>query len=308
MQLRIFIEPQLGASYTEQLRIAQATEELGFDGFFRSEHYMPFEEQRLPGPTDSWVTLGAIARETSRIRLGTLVSAVTFRPPGPLAVAVAQVDEMSGGRVELGLGAGWFDGEHAAYGVAFPPFAERFGMLEEQLEILTGMWGTPVGERYSFTGRCYQVTDSPALPKPVQTRLPLIVGGVGAKRTPRLAARYADEFNAPFLSLAEARAAFDRVEQAGEGSERPTPVLSHAITVCCGRNTAELNRRIENAGVDPTSLAGRAAIGSPQQVVDALAGFASIGATRSYLQLADLTDLDQVALLAEQVAPHVVGL
>ena len=154
MRLRIFTEPQQGAGYATLRRVAQATERLGFDAFFRSDHYLSMGEgSGLPGPTDAWATLAALAVETSRIRLGTLVSPVTFRLPGPLAVTVAQVDQMSGGRVELGLGAGWFDAEHAAYGIPFPPLGERFGMLSEQLAIITGLWATPQDQTFSFRGR-----------------------------------------------------------------------------------------------------------------------------------------------------------
>ena len=168
MELRIFAEPQEGASYDQQVGMAQAAEEAGFDAYFRSDHFLTMGGDGLPGPTDSWVTLAGIARETERIRLGTLVTSATFRQPGLLAIQVAQVDAMSGGRVELGLGAGWYDAEHAAYGFPFPPLGERFERLEEQFAILTGLWGTPIGETFSFDGRHYHVKDSPALPKPVQ--------------------------------------------------------------------------------------------------------------------------------------------
>src|SRR5215203_5443072 len=166
MRLRIFTEPQQGASYDELLAVARAAEELGFDAFFRSDHYLRMGDvSGLPGPTDAWVTLGALARETSRIRLGTLVTAATFRHPGPLAISVAQVDQMSGGRVDFGLGAGWFGAEHDAYGIPFPPLGERFHRLEEQLEIITGMWATPTGETFESPGGHYPITSSPALPK-----------------------------------------------------------------------------------------------------------------------------------------------
>src|SRR6476646_10498209 len=136
MQLRVFTEPQQGASYDDLLRVAKATEDLGFDAFFRSDHYLAIGGDGGVGSTDAWVTLGALARETSRIRLGTMVSPVTFRLPGVLAITVAQVDQMSGGRVELGLGTGWYDAEHTAYGIPFPPLRERFARLDAQLEIL----------------------------------------------------------------------------------------------------------------------------------------------------------------------------
>ena len=205
MQLRIFIEPQQGADYGRQLAVARAAEELGFDAFFRSDHYLKMGDvSGLPGPTDSWLTLAGLAVQTSRIRLGTLVSSATFRHPGPLAISVAQADEMSGGRIELGLGAGWFGAEHAAYGIPFPATGERFGRLEEQLAVITGLWDTPVGKTFSFDGRYYPVTESPGLPKPVQRpHPPIIVGGHGPRRTPRLAARYAAEFNVGFSTVAD---------------------------------------------------------------------------------------------------------
>ncbi|HWB36415.1 MAG TPA: LLM class F420-dependent oxidoreductase, partial [Rugosimonospora sp.] len=212
MRLVVFIEPQQGASYAEQLRIARHAEELGFEAFFRSDHFLAMgARDGLPGPTDSWATLAALAVQTERIRLGTLVTSGTFRLPGLLAITVAQVDQMSGGRVELGLGAGWFEAEHRAYGVPFPPVRERFDRLEEQLAIVTGLWATAEGDRFTFRGGYYDLYDSPALPKPVhQPGPPVIVGGTGAKRTPMLAARYADEYNVAFVSVADAAAAFER--------------------------------------------------------------------------------------------------
>jgi F420-dependent oxidoreductase-like protein len=174
-----------------------------------------------PGPTESWVTLAGLARDTERIRLGTMVTAATFRLPGPLAVEVATVDAMSGGRVELGLGAGWFEDEHRAYGVPFPSTRERFDRLEEQLAIVTGLWTTPMGERFDFQGRHYQLSDSPALPKPVQRpRPPVIVGGLGKRRTPALAARYADEFNVAFAPLGDFRTLVAAVTDACERTGR----------------------------------------------------------------------------------------
>ena len=171
MRLRIFTEPQQGASYSTLRRVAKAAEDLGFDAFFRSDHYLRMGDgSGAPGPTDAWATLAALAVETSTIRLGTLVTAATFRLPGPLAITVAQVDEMSGGRVEFGLGTGWYDGEHRAYGIPFPPLKERFDRFEEQLAIITGLWSTPIGQRFSYDGAYYSLTDSPALPKPASSR------------------------------------------------------------------------------------------------------------------------------------------
>ncbi|GAA3187789.1 LLM class F420-dependent oxidoreductase [Dactylosporangium siamense] len=304
----MFIEPQLGATYEEQLAFAQRAERLGFEGFFRSDHYLA-TRGGAPGPTDSWVTLGALARETSTIRLGTLVSSATFRYPGPLAVAVAQVDAMSGGRVELGLGTGWFEREHAAYGIPFPPVGERFDRLEEQLEILTGLWSTPEGDTFSFEGRHYDLVDSPALPKPVQRPgPPIIIGGKGLKRTPRLAARFADEFNVPFSSLAETTTSYDRVVAAieAEGRDGRAPIVfSFAQTIVCGATDAEVRRRAESAGLDPNgpSASGGQLYGTPARVAEQLADFVKAGASRAFLQILDLRDLEQLDLIAAEVAP-----
>ncbi|HEY7360465.1 MAG TPA: LLM class F420-dependent oxidoreductase [Streptosporangiaceae bacterium] len=309
MQLRIFTEPQQGADYGRLLAVARAAEELGFDAFFRSDHYLKIGPgSGLPGPTDSWVTLAGLARETARIRLGTLVSAATFRYPGPLAIAVAQVDEMSAGRIELGLGTGWFDAEHSAYGIPFPSLAERFGRLEEQLEIVTGLWETPVGKTYSFGGSYYTLTESPALPKPVQRpRPPILIGGHGPRRTPRLAARFADEYNVVFVSPEETGAAFGRVRDAcaAAGRDPASLVYSAGQTVCCGRTGAEVARRAAAIGEDPAELAATGLAGSPAQIVDKLGRFAAIGASRMYLQVLDLHDLGHLELIAAEVMPHV---
>ncbi|HEY6277984.1 MAG TPA: LLM class F420-dependent oxidoreductase [Streptosporangiaceae bacterium] len=309
MLLRIFTEPQQGAEYGRLLAVARAAEELGFDAFFRSDHYLKMGAvSGLPGPTDAWVTLAGLARETSRIRLGTLMSAATFRYPGPLAIAVAQVDQMSGGRVEFGLGTGWYGAEHAAYGIPFPPLAERFDRLEEQLEIITGLWETPEGKTFSFDGSHYALTDSPALPKPAQRpRPPVLIGGHGPRRTPRLAARFADEYNVVFVSLAETQAAFGRVRAACEAAGRDPAALVYSAgqVVCCGRTGAEVARRAAAIGREAGELADEGLAGSPAQIVDKLGQFAGIGAARMYLQVLDLHDLDHLELLAAEVMPHV---
>ncbi len=308
MKLRIFVEPQQGASYDQQVRMAQSAEANGFDAFFRSDHFLAMGGDGLPGPSDAWLTLAGLARETERIRLGTLVTSATFRLPGLLAVEVAQVDAMSGGRVEIGLGAGWFDDEHMAYGVPFPPLGERFERLEEQFAILTGLWTLPVGERFQFDGRHYQLKDSPGLPKPVQQpHPPLIVGGGGAKRTPRLAATFADEFNLPFSSLADTEAQYVRVRAACEdrGRDAGTLRLSTAQTVCCGANDAEVERRAAAIGRKADELRAHGVAGTPDEVVERLQAFAAIGAQSAYLQVLDLDDLDHVSLLAEEVLPRV---
>ena len=305
MELRIFVEPQQGASYRQQLDVAQLAEQLGFDGFFRSDHYLRMGAgDPLPGPTDTWVTLGAIARETSTIRLGTRVCSATFRLPGPLAVAVAQVDDMSGGRVELGLGAGWFDDEHTAYGIPFPTLGQRFDILAEQLEIITGLWNTPEDSQYSFEGRHHGLVGSPALPKPVQPGgPPIIMGGYGAKRTPTLAAQYASEFNLPFPPLEIYRPMCDNVRAACEarGRDPESMIYSVAQVVCCATNDADLARRAAAIGRDVDELRQNGCAGSPAEVLDRIAEFAEAGASRMYLQVLDMDDLDHIALLAEDV-------
>ena len=306
MQLRIFIEPQQGATYDQQVRMAQAAEAYGFDALFRSDHFLTMGGDGLPGPTDAWVTLAGLARETERIRLGTLVTSATFRLPGILAVQVAEVDAMSGGRVEIGLGAGWYDAEHTAYGVPFPPVGERFERLEEQFAILTGLWGTPRGKTFDFEGKHYQLIDSPALPKPVQRpHPPIIVGGGGAKRTPRLAATYADEFNLPFSSVAATEEQFGRVRAACEARGRDPQSIrfSAAQVVCCGVDEVEVERRAGKIGRKADELRNHGAAGTPHEVIERLQEFAAIGAERIYLQVLDLDDLEHIELLAKEVMP-----
>ncbi|MFQ1000955.1 LLM class F420-dependent oxidoreductase [Modestobacter sp. SSW1-42] len=307
MQLRIFTEPQMGATYDDLLAVARRTEETGFDAFFRSDHYLTMGGTGLPGPTDAWVTLAGLARETSRIRLGTLMTAATFRLPGPLAIAVAQVDQMSGGRVELGIGSGWFAEEHSAYGIPFPELGERFDRYEEQLAVISGLWGTPAGETFDFAGSHYQLSGSPALPKPVQPGgIPILVGGNGRKRTPRLAARHAAEFNVPFASAQDNARLFDGVRAActEAGRDPSSLVYSSALVLCVGRDDAEVARRAAAIGRDVDELRANGVAGSPAEAADTLGRYAEAGATRVYLQVLDLADLDHLDLVAAEVAPQ----
>jgi F420-dependent oxidoreductase-like protein len=305
VDFRVFVEPQQGATYSDQLAVARAAESLGYSAFFRSDHYLAMSGDGLPGPTDSWVTLAGIARETSTIRLGTMVTSATFRHPGPLAISVAQVDEMSGGRVELGLGAGWFEAEHLAYAIPFPPLGERFDRLTEQLRILTGMWNTPVGETFDFTGTHYTVVDSPALPKPAQgPNLPIVIGGMGAKRTPALAAEFASEFNVPFVPLDTLKTQFARVAGALADAGRAADSLTYsaAFVVCAGRDEAQIAKRAAAINREVEELRSNSPlVGTPAEIVDKLAPFLEAGVQRVYLQLLDQSDLDHLELFASEV-------
>lgn len=309
MDFRVFVEPQQGATYSDQLRVAQAAEELGFSAFFRSDHYLAMGgADGLPGPTDAWVTLGAIARETTAIRLGTLVTSATFRHPGPLAVTVAQVDEMSSGRVAFGLGAGWFSEEHEAYAIPFPSLGERFDRLEEQLEILTGLWTTPTGDTYSYAGKHYTVTDSPALPKPVQEpHPPIVIGGLGVKRTPALAARFATEFNLPFQPVDVITDQYARVAHAVEAAGRPADSMTYsaAFALCIGDTDADIARRAANIGREVEEITENSPLaGTPDAVAEKLSIYVDAGVQRVYVQLLDIRDLDHLEFFASTVIPQ----
>ena len=304
MDLRIFTEPQQGATYDDLLRVAQTAEALGFGGFFRSDHYLHMGGDGGAGPTDAWTTLAGLARETSTIRLGTLVTSATFRLPGPLSVQVAGVDQMSGGRVELGLGAGWFEEEHTAYGIPFPPLGERFDRLEEQLAVITGLWATGPGETFRHPGPHYPVSHSPALAKPVQAGgVPIIVGGSGPRRTPALAARYAAEFNAAFESAERTGRLFERVRRAcvDTGRDPAGLVCSAAQVVCLGSDEGTLRRRAAAIGREVGELRRNGLAGSSDEIVDKIGTFAEVGTSRIYLQVLDLTDLEHLEEIADGV-------
>ncbi|GAA1808409.1 LLM class F420-dependent oxidoreductase [Nocardioides hankookensis] len=305
MELRIFTEPQQGATYDDLVTVAQEAERLGFGAFFRSDHYLGMGTEGLPGPSDAWITLAGIARETSTIRLGTMMTSATFRHPGPLAISVANVDQMSNGRVELGIGAGWFEQEHTKYGIPFPSTGERFDRFEEQLAIITGLWATEGG--FTHHGTHYQVVDSPGLPKPTQAKPPVLIGGVGKKRTPALAATYADEFNLPFVDEATTKAQFARVREACEAQDRDPATMrwSNALVLCVGADEAEVERRAAAIGREKDELRENGIAGTPQEVVDKIGRYAALGAERLYLQVLDLSDLDHLRLVARDVMPHV---
>jgi F420-dependent oxidoreductase-like protein len=303
--LCIFTEPQQGASYDTLLTLAQRAEALGYGGFFRSDHYLKMGDvDGLPGPTDAWVTLGGLARETSTIRLGTLVSPVTFRGPGLLAISVAQVDQMSGGRIELGIGAGWYEAEHSAYGFDFPDAAGRFDKLTDQLAIIDGLWNTPLGETFSYAGMVHSVTNSPGLPKPVQQPIPIIIGGGGKKRTPALTARYAAECNVSFAPVATFSERKHRVEEACAAIDRKRPMrYSVALVTCAGATEADVTRRATAIGRDPAELRKNGAAGTAEETAAAVRKYIDAGADRVYFQILDLSDLDHVDFIANEVAP-----
>ncbi|SUE16175.1 fmn-dependent monooxygenase [Rhodococcus gordoniae] len=311
MELRIFTEPQQGATYDDLLAVAQTAERLGYGAFFRSDHYLAMNVEGLPGPTDAWITLAGLARDTSTIRLGTLVTSATFRHPGPLAISVAQVDAMSGGRVDFGFGAGWFEEEHLAYGIPFPDLKTRFDRLEESLAVITGLWDTPVGETFSYEGEHVRIEQSPALPKPYQRpHPPIVMGGAGKKRTPALAARYADEFNVPFASLDETKTLFERVRSACReaGRDPEELIYSNALVLCCGRDEDEIARRAARIGREVDELRENGLAGTPQELIDTIRTFAEAGTQRIYLQVLDLADLEHLELVASEVMPAVADL
>jgi F420-dependent oxidoreductase-like protein len=309
MRVSVCVETQQGASYEQILALASAAARNGFEGIYCSDHYLRMPAKvgppgGLPGPTDAWTTLAGLARDTSSIRLGTLLTSATFRPPVPLAIIVAQVDAMSGGRVTFGLGAGWVQLEHQVQGIPFPPVKERFDRLEEQLTIITGLWQTPAGQAFSFSGRHYCVTDSPGLPKPAQLPMPpIVIGGSGLHRTPRLAARFASEYNAPFVSVSQARRFFDRVRHACDEAERDpgSIVLSAGLIVCCGRDRPEVMRRAAASGVRWDDRDHGVAGGAPAELTDLLGEWRNAGAGHVYLEVDDISDLEHLDLIGQEV-------
>lgn len=307
--VRIFVEPQQGATYDQLLGLAGRAEALGYGAFFRSDHYLKMgDASGLPGPSDAWITLAGLARETSTIRLGTLVTAATFRLPGPLAISIAGVDQMSGGRVEFGFGTGWFDAEHAAYGIPFPSLGERFDRLEEQLAIITGLWRTPVEETFTYSGDFWQLVDSPGLPKPEQNGgPPIIIGGRGKQRTPSLAARYAAEFNMPFVDIETFEAQRDVVSTACEaiGRDPATMTFSSALVIACGEDDRTTQRRADAIGRDLDELRANGLAGSPAEIAQQIQLWRSAGMDRIYLQILDIDDLEHLDLIMEKVITQV---
>jgi F420-dependent oxidoreductase-like protein len=306
--LRIFTEPQQGATYDQLLAVARTAEECGFGAFFRSDHVLKMGAGRAtPTVTDAWITLAGLARDTSRIRLGTLVTPVTFRPIGGFAVNVAQVDHMSEGRVEVGLGAGWYDAEHDAFGLPFPELRERMDRLDDQVTILHGLWATPAGETFTHEGMTTSVSISADSVRPCQLPgPPIVLGGAGGPRSARLAAAYAAEYNIGFRPAAASKQIHDQVRARCEqdGRDPATMTYSVAQVVCCGRDDGEVGRRAAAIGREPDELRTNGLAGTPGEIVEKIAEFAAAAVDRVYLQVLDVTDLDHLRLLAAEVMPH----
>ena len=311
MSLRIFTEPQQGSSYDQLLTVARTAEECGFGAFFRSDHVLKMgDASGRPSATDAWMTLAGLARDTASIRLGTLVTPVTFRPVGTFSVMASQVDHMSNGRLEIGLGAGWYEAEHNDFGLPFPELRDRYDRLEDQLAILHGTWSTPAGATFDLEGRTCSVHIDADTVRPRQhPQPPIILGGFGGPRSARLAATYADEYNVSFVPAENMRDSHDGVRRACEqiGRDPGTLAWSAGQVLCCGRDEAELSRRAGAIGREVSELRQNGLAGSPAEVLDKLGRFAEHGADRFYLQVLDLDDLDHLRLVAEEVLPHAPG-
>ena len=303
MDFRIFTEPQQGAGYERLSRLALHAETLGFDGFFVSDHYhMMGEINPRLGPTDAMTTLAGLARDTNNLRIGTLVCSSTFRQPGRLSVIAAEVDQMSSGRLELGIGAGWFEREHEALGIDFPPLKERFDRMEDQLSILQLFQVTPPDLTFDYEGKTVKLKDCPALPKAVQkSGIPLIVGGGGPKRTPNLAARFANEFNLPFSSPTDFKLQAERVKRACESLKRApeSMIFSSAQVLCIGKTEEKLTKRSQRIGRQLSELRENGVAGTLDEARERIKSFQRLGVTRMYFQVLDEDDLDQVSLLSE---------
>jgi F420-dependent oxidoreductase-like protein len=308
------LEPQQGGTYAQFRAVARAAEQAGYDAVFRSDHLLTIGGQPQPA-LEAWTTLAALARDTTSIRLGTLVTPMTFRHPSVLAREVVTVDEMSGGRIEIGVGTGWYEPEHRSLGIAFPPMRERTDRLEECVEVMTRLW---TGQPVSYEGRYYRLDEAVALPRPVQDPLPLLVGGHGGPRSTSLGARFAAEYNTTSIdpdgaaqTYAKARAACEAV-----GRDPASLRLSWMGTVLVGRDDATLRRRLQRYAAwngtpdaDPDTvlqrMAAHSAVGTYDQAADKLRAYVAAGCERIYARVLDLDDLDQISELATEVMPRV---
>ncbi len=315
MQLCLMIEGQEGVSWAQWLALARTCERHGISTLFRSDHYMNLDGQHPErGALDAWGTICGLAAVTSRLRLGTMVSPASFRHPSQLAKLVATADHISGGRVELGLGAGWHEREHAAYGFPFADTRTRMDVLEEQLQVVLGAWDPPSAPPFSFSGEHYQLEDLDARPKPIQSpHPPLILGGSAGPRSVALAARYADEYNTVFPTVEEVRERRARVEQACEHAGRDPIAFSIMTGVLVGSDQAQLRERArrlgEKMGSDPSGLIDDPPsgwiVGTVDQAVQQLRALSEAGVSRVMCQQLVHDDLDAVALLGDVLAPAV---
>jgi F420-dependent oxidoreductase-like protein len=320
MDVCLMIEGQEGVSWEQWVSLALGCEEHGFEGLFRSDHYVSTSRPAELGSLDAWATLAALAPQTSRIRLGTLVSPVTFRHPSELAKAVVTVDHACGGRVELGMGAGWFDGEHTAYGFPFPTVAERFDILEEQVEIVHRLWDRDEDE-VTFQGTHYQLQGCYGLPKPVQDpHPPLIIGGHAGKRSLRMAAQWADEYNVSGNSPEECRMIRELLTKACEAADRDPgrlPLSLMTFTMIAedqGELESKAGRLLKLRGEsgDPAawlaSLGPERLRGTPQQILERLARYAEAGVKRIMVQHLLHDDLEALALIGKEIIPEATDL
>ncbi len=312
MQLCLMIEGQEGVSWPQWAALARACEEHGIPALFRSDHYMNLDgRDPRRAALDAWSTVNALAAITSTLRLGTLVSPATFRHPSVLAKAATTADHVSGGRVEVGLGAGWHEREHAAYGFAYPNMAQRMDALEEQLQVVLGNWGDGP---FTFEGSHYTTVDLDAQPKPVQRpHPPLIVGGVGGRRSAALAARFADEYNTVFPTVEQVRERRARVTDACERGGRDPLPFSVMTGVLVGSDGAELERRArrlgERMGAEPRTLLASPpsgwVVGTLDDAAEQLTALREAGVSRVMCQHLLHDDLDAVAQIGRELAPRV---
>ena len=312
MEICIFVEPEQGFTTRAVLAAAGAADNLGFHGFFVSDHLLRIGDgPAAVGSRDAWALLASIAAHTEKVKLGSLLSPATFRHPGQLAAAVATVAEESGARCEAGVGAGWYRGEHRAFGLPFPRVTKRFELLEDHLAVLKGLWSLPVDGQLDFKGFHYRLEGCPSPFHPsFSYRPPLITGGLGKVRTPYLAVRYADEMNVPPAERGAAEERFGLVREVcrRRGRQPSSLLLSAGLVVCCGRSGPAVRERIEKVcasiGYTPSLIRAQGGAGSPETVLERLSELHTAGAGRAYLQIIDLADLDHLQLLAEEVLPE----
>ena len=311
------LEGQEGVTWPDWLAAARAAERLGFEAIFTSDHYLSVmhHRDRDRGSSDAWTMLAALAASTSTIRLGTMVSPVTFRSPAVLAKAAVTVDRVSEGRVEIGMGAGWWEEEHRAHGIPFPETPIRFDMLQEQLEIVHGLL---TKERFSFQGKHYELDNVPFAPKGVQQpHPPIVVGGNGGPRVAALVSRWADEFNTVGASPEQARERFGRVRERLDADGRGQDTLTTSVMTWCyvGETERDAMRVIQKARAramrvarfedELDELRAHCLVGSVDEAVDRLNGYAAAGVQRIMLNHELFDDLEMLDVLAERVFPQV---